>query len=351
MSSPPDPAPAVPPDDPRAGTRALLVLTAFTAALLFLTHHALVRSRAFLELCRQHAYSWSNRPLFAEATLRLLDPGQAEVIVVGSSVVESHFDDAMLASALGLAPDQVVGLALAAAQTIEPAMMLPQLESRRPRLVVYPATVWILFDRPDFEALRVYDPRVAWSLFRWPELRAGHEAHASKVLGSLHFGIRHRGALRSVIGEVVAEKAGWSEGPPPPVPAEADAVGRRLFARIRARPDQFTCPNVQVRALTLMARRLAAAGILLVIVATPVNNEWDARPALRDRLEACLADVARDTGALLVQRRELPPFGPADFVDSQHLSVAGKRRFTDGLGRLLSVRLGLGGVRGPDAVQ
>jgi hypothetical protein len=331
VAKPKEPSPfADPPRETAVGVA--LRLSAFAVAIILASHLLLVHSRSFLARC-QRAEDVASQPLRIEATLRLVEPGQAQVLAVGSSVLVSHVDSGRLAH-YGL---DVRVLPLYGSTPVETAMLAPLLARARPRAVVLFTTVWALFDRVVWRDLRVYDPAIAWSLSSARKLLADRQAHASHLLGSLHFAIRHRAALREVIAQafVPAPAAG---GPRWPVPEEVPAL---QFGRWQADPGDFTCPSIHTRGIEALARRLDEDGVRLILVPTPGNSRWDRDPSLRRRFEECLADVGRRTGAIAVPGGELPAFGPADFADTQHMNAAGRRRFTDAIAPVLERALRL----------
>jgi hypothetical protein len=188
------------------------------------------------------------------------------------------------------------------------------------------ATVWTVFDRLAWSEMRAYDPRIAWRTFTATELLRSPAAHASLLLGSSHFVLRHRAAIRdSLIGAVLP-------GTGRDAIFDPDAAGprRRRAALAAATREDFRCPAVGTRALAALLQRLAEEGVPTLVVATPGNSEWDRDPEVLARLDACLAAAAAGTGAGLVSRADLPAFSPADFRDQTHLRSPA--RFTKALG-------------------
>src|SRR5687768_2796768 len=144
LMAPPAVSTAVPTPRPRDGARAVLVkLLAFVLALGAASHAALVTSGRFLAWCEEAAGE-DAQPLRLEATLRRLAPGQFDVLVVGSSVAESHVHPTRL-----LVRHRVRALALPlhGGTMVDLAMLAPHLVRPRPRAVVVLPTVWTLFDR------------------------------------------------------------------------------------------------------------------------------------------------------------------------------------------------------------
>jgi hypothetical protein len=328
--------PEAPPHARRTAESAAVVLLAvfgFAVALAAASHLALVHSRPFLAFCRREG-SAATQPLRIEATLRALRPGEAQLIAVGSSVLDSDLDVDRLARRyhLDLRP-----LPLYGGTTAEMAMLTPRLSSARPEAVVLFTTVWMLFDHVDWPEVRLYDPRIAASLLTWRELVADRQAHASHLLGWFHFVIRHRAALR----ERLAEAAEARFAPP------EQAGGRHRITRIpaavqarwEAEKQDFTCRSVNARALEIMAGRLRDEDVPLVVVPTPANSVWDGDESLGRRLEDCLAGIAGRTEAIVVPRPPAGDFPPSAFQDRQHMNAAGRQRFTDRVGPLLQQAL------------
>ena len=335
--------PAAPPD-PRAtaggATRALLVLAGFTVALAAASNLALVHSARFLAFARGGDDA-AGQPMRIEATLRALRPGEAQIVAVGSSVLFADVDAARLAERYGLF---LRPLALFGGTTAEMAMLSPSLAQARPRAVVVLATAWTMFDHVDWPSVRVYDPRIASSLVSGRELLADRQAHASHLLGSFHFVIRHRAALRERIAAAARLRGA-------PTGEAAERINPRLPPAVRAREvtaADFSCTGVNARALELMAGRMREAGVTFVIVPTPADSPWDRDEVLGQRLDGCLAGIAARTGARVVLRPAPGDFPSSDFENEQHMNASGKQRFTDRLGLLLQHALA---PRSGDAVQ
>ncbi len=331
--------------EPADGTAGVFVrLGAFVLAFVLLSHLLLVHSRAFLQLCARLADRGADQALRIEATLRVLESGEVALIVAGSSIVLSHFDHERLAEALALEAEDVLAAPLFSGSGLDIAMMTRDLGRARPAAVLLPVTVWTLFDRLEAEELRVYDPVMALSILSARELLSERQAHASGLLGSLHFAIRHRASLRHML---------WTSlGQGRPLGSVMERAGARLpRGRIRAtaRREQFTCPSVHTRALLEMVRRLEDQGVLLVLVTTPTNGRFDYDPAVRDRLDRCLAGLPVTPGLAVIPRSELPSFGPADFADPLHMNPHGRARFTAAVAPRLAVLLGR--RKPPDALQ
>ena len=126
----------------------------------------------------------------------------------------------------------------------EMAMLTPQLSRARPRAVVLLVSLGLLLDHVVWPEVRVYDPHIAASLLGGRELMADRQAHASHVLGSLHFVIRHRASLRTRTAEAMHLHLGATQAEPipaalpPAVLAHREADGGRLLVHgsERARP-------------------------------------------------------------------------------------------------------------------
>ena len=204
---------------PRAGgaTRVLLILAGFTVALAALSDQALVHSTRFLAFAGQGDDA-AGQPMRIEAPLRALRAGEAQIVAVGRSVLFSDVDAARLAERYEI---DVRPLPLFGGTTAEMAMLSPLLAEARPRAVVLLATVWTLFDHVDWPEVRVYDPRIAASLVGGRGLVADRQAHASHLLGSFHFVIRHRAALRERL--LAAVRARF---------APAEEAAERITARL-----------------------------------------------------------------------------------------------------------------------
>ena len=336
--------PAAPPDPrPTAGsaTRVLLLLAGFTVALAVASNFALVHCARFLAFARGGDDA-AGQPMRIEATLRALRPGEARIIAVGSSVLFTDVDAPRLSESYGL---DLLPLSLFGGTTAEMAMLSPWLAEARPRAVVVLATVWTLFDHVDWPAVRVYEPRIAGSLVSGRELVADRQAHASHLLGSLHFVIRHRAALRDRIGEVTRLRFTTAKETAEPIAVRLPPAPR---AHREATAADFSCTGVNARALELMARRMREAGVAFVIVPTPADSPRDRDEALWQRLDGCLAGIAGRTGARVVLRPGPDDFPPSDFENEQHMNAGGRQRFTDRLGLLLQHALA---PRSGDAVQ
>jgi len=324
--------PEAPPDPRRMAERATVILFAlggFAIAMAAASHLALVHSRAFLAFC-QRADGVAAQPLHSEVTLRALRPGEAQLIAVGSSMLDSDLDVDRLARSYRL---DVRPLPLFGGTVAELAMLTPRLSRARPQAVVLLTTVWTLFDHVEWPEARLYDPRIAAALLTWRELMADRQAHASHLLGSLHFVIRHRAALRERLAEAALSRlrpdtAGGAARPITRVPAN-------VLARWDAEEQDFTCRSVNARALEIMARRLRDEDVPLIVVPTPANSRWDRDESLWRRLEECLAGIAQRTGAIVVPRPSVGDFAPSEFEDRQHMNAAGRQRFTDRVGPLL----------------
>jgi hypothetical protein len=151
----------------------LLRLGAFVVLFAATTHLAMVGSPAFLHWCGEQASRPSDQGLRIETDLRTSGAGEIELMLVGSSVVVSHFDAARLGTVLAIDPDAIVVAPLYGGNGLEIAMMTRLLRRARPVAVVMPVTVWTLFDRFEAEDLRLYDPAMALSIFTPRELLAG----------------------------------------------------------------------------------------------------------------------------------------------------------------------------------
>jgi hypothetical protein len=320
-------------------TAVLFALAGFAIAFTVASQYALVHNRAFLAFC-QRADGVAGEPLRIEATLRALRPGEAQLIAVGSSVLDSDLDVERLAASYHL---DVRPLSLSGGTAAEMAMLTPRLSRARPQAVVFLATVWTLFERVEWQEARLYDPRIAASLLSAHELMADRQAHASRLLGSLHFVIRHRAPLRERLAQAALSRLapGRARGPARPV----TQVPAGVRARWEAQERDFTCGGVNAHALELMARRLADEGVPLIVVPTPADSRWDRDESLWRRLDDCLAGIAGRTGAIVLARSSVEDFAPSEFDDAQHMNAAGRRRFTDRVGSLLQpalVRAGSG---------
>jgi hypothetical protein len=325
-------APAAPRAHAGSGAAVLLALAAFTLVVAAASHLAIVHSRPLLvSLARTEDVA--AQPLHIEATLRAMRPGEAPLVAVGSSVLDTDLDEHRLAGRFGVV---VRPLPLYGGTIGEMAMLTPLLVHARPRGVVVTTTVWTLFDHVEWPEARLYDPRIAFELLTWREIVADRQAHGSHLLGSLHFVIRHRAALRERVGAEALRLLGLAPAPPAPAALHVPAAVR---ARWEALGQEFTCDGVNARALEVMARRLAEAGIPLFVVPTPANSSRDRDPALWRRLDQCLGQVASRTGAVVLPSPGIDDFPPSDFADSQHMNAGGRARFTDRVGALLQQAL------------
>jgi hypothetical protein len=345
MSAAASPPPAALPDaGPPAGgaIRVLLFLAGFTVLLGAISHVALVHSGRFLAFARGGDDA-AGQPMRIEATLRALRPGEARIIAVGSSVLFADVDAGRLAERYDL---DLLPLSLFGGSSVELAMLSPRLAAARPGAVVFLATVWTFFDHVDWPGLRVYDPRIAASLASGREIVADRQAHASHLLGSLHFLIRHRAALRARMAETTGLRLRTGENFAEEVAARLPPPAAR--AHREATAADFSCTGVNARALELMARRMREAGITFVLVPTPADSRWDRDETVWLRLDGCLAEIAARTGARLVLRSAPNDFPPSNFENEEHMNAVGRQRFTDRLGLLLQHALA---PRSGDAVQ
>jgi hypothetical protein len=329
----PVPEPRAPEGESARGV--LLRLGAFVAALGVGSHLLLVGCRPLLSACERRLEP-AAQPLRNEAALRLLRPGEAQLLVVGNSVVTSDVDAERLATGFGL---DAVPLPLYGASSVDVAMSAPLLARARPRAVVVLVSMWAVLDRVDWSAVRVYDPGLALSLLSWRELLDERQAHAARMLESLHFVVRHREPLRQMAADLLAPRRRRAV----PASGRREAIEERA-ARLEESgmaAATFTCPSLSTRALEAMAGRLGEAGVRTVLVFAPGNRRWNSDPALAARFDECLRGLAARTGSALVAREALPAFTAADFRDPEHMTRAGRERFTDALGARLRALLGL----------
>ena len=338
--------PEAPPDARRTAERATFVLlavigsaVAWTAA----THLALVHCRPFLAFC-QRANGPSAQHLRIEATLRALRPGEADLIAVGSSLLDRDLDVEHLARSYGL---DVRPVPLFGGTMAEMAMLTPQLSRARPRAVVLLVSLGLLLDHVVWPEVRVYDPHIAASLLGGRELMADRQAHASHVLGSLHFVIRHRAALRERLAGAARSRFGLESRQGGARPSAR--LPAAVHARFDARERDLTCASVNARALEIMARRLRHEGVPLIVVPTPGNSPLDRNEALLRRLDQCLDGIGQRTGAIVLPRPAPDDFPATEFEDALHMNDLGRRRFTDRVGLLLQHALARAGSG--DALQ
>ncbi|HYC55814.1 MAG TPA: hypothetical protein VEL28_12845 [Candidatus Binatia bacterium] len=311
----------------------LLIFAAALLAVFFGSDFLLRRSESFWRFAQQHPYSEQTIPLQLEARLATMEPGRLDVAIVGSSVVESNVDPEALTAALKRSDPYIRIFPLPASPPLETAMLASHLLRLRPKIVVYPLTLWSLQDHIDWDVVRYYDPAIALSLFDWREIARDHDEHASALLESMHVVFRHRDPLRRTIGHNLAR--GWTVKNQAPPSLLFAHVRERAEERGRSGRDDFVCPSIHTRALDLLGRKLTAAGTRFVVVSTPVATGWQKDRKLMRMMDTCLGDRARAGGYRYVPVSELPAIESSDFRDGIHMAESGRVKFTQALSRLL----------------
>ena len=297
-----------------AANRVLLVLAGLAALLVFGTDALLTRSAWFGVI----AEDWgSGRLLEAEARLQKASAGDWDVLFIGSSVAATNIDAETVEHGLHLRPGAVAKVDVAGAVALEFAMYSRELVRLRPRALVYVFTAGTVTFDIEWDLVRPYDPSVALELFSLPELVAGREFHAGGLLRAANVLIRHRADLRYGAVGVITRGRGpalWRE------------------ERMRWISHVPELPNVNTRALALLARRAIEADIAVVLASSPLGRENRVQRETRLAAESYLAELGEQRGFRVVAAGDVQLRLAADLWDDRlHLGREGARIFSESL--------------------
>lgn len=307
-----------------------LRLLGFGAIFFFAVNFLLVNSEGFWLGVRAYARSVAAQPLTLEGFLRVLPRGSVDVAVLGNSVVNFGVEPNILASRLQLPPQVVKTMVLPGATDLELAMLLPELERIAPKQLIYITTVGAVYRPLDWDNLRLYDPRVAVDMFDAGHWLREHTFHASGLLAWSNVVVRHRERIREALEAPLRN---------------FDVVRRVEFQQQRRRElrflrgqatrdlNDFACPTYHTQAVGVIARRMRDIGANVIVVAAPLNNEWDGNPDLQALLDECLGRELAGTGATYIPRAEATEFPEGAFLDGYHLNQDGRAHFTADLAR------------------
>ncbi|MFT5679778.1 MAG: hypothetical protein ACI8RZ_000683 [Myxococcota bacterium] len=248
-------------------------------------------------------------PHTVQARLRTAPP--TDLLVMGSSVGVFGVSADRLASRTG---GTVLNVSRHGASAQATAMMLPDVLRLSPKtVVVMISALELRADQvPDWG--RIYDPQIAWALRS--KLPQDPSAHLEGMLGWGSLLYRHREGVRGQIAERFGLKSArfLVGGGEPMEGLQAEFAAARLDG---------TGPNIA--ALMLMAERLGAADIQLVLCPTPVH------PDVIGELFPAASQAILAGFSVSVPAEALGDYTEAAFQDPIHLSQTGRDQLTDRL--------------------
>lgn len=254
-------------------------------------------------------------PHTVQARLRTAEA--ADLVVMGSSVGVFGVSAERLSRQVG---GSVLNVSRHGASSQATAMLLPDVLRLKPETVVVMVSALELRADQVADWGRIYDPNIAWALRS--DLPSDPSAHLEGVLGWGSMLYRHREGLRGQLAERFGLKsARFLVGGGEPMAG--------LQAEFAAAQLDETGPNIA--ALMLMAARLKAAGIRLVLCPTPVHPEVTGE-LFPPASQAILAGFS-----VSVPAAALGDYTEDDFQDPIHLSPDGRDQLTDRLADWLAV--------------
>jgi hypothetical protein len=268
--------------------------------------------------------------------LRLTPRDAVDVAVLGNSVVAHGVDAEQLATRLQLISHRVKKYVLPGASDLELAMLFSEFERIRPQALVYVTTVGAVYSKLDLDTLRLYDPEVAWALFGPWHFFAERAFHAAGLLAWSHVTIRHRERLVEALQKPLQQFTGVQRAA---LTTRLQRERKFLAKQSQRQAEDFSCPTQNVEAIGYMARRAETLGTKFIVVAAPLNNDWDSNDDLRALLDSCLQAKLADTDSVYVSRQEARPFPPGAFLDGYHLDEPGREHFTADLARYVHLAM------------
>jgi hypothetical protein len=294
-----------------------------------------------------------------EALLRLHQPGEVDVVVVGDSVAFHSVDETQLEQRLALGPGRVLNLAVRGASAVGTAMVAADALELRPRVLVYVAARLDLARFRPKSLTRYYTPRVAFRLFSFRELFRDREAHLAAAIE--WSSVVHRRMRPTLEGRLVGQSERPDETPRrelSPLPPEQMLLSiRHATSELRRHPFADAGPGP--RAVRLMATLSYEAGATPVCLQAPLHPGLPGGSNYSRRVEAFLARLASVPGAettprlappsarlegatpeparrfLHVPATQLGAFGEDDFRDAIHLASSGRERLTATLAEVI----------------
>ena len=317
---------------------ALLPLAA--AAALFALDRVLVGSTGVWTWLARELPRRMDDPCLVEAMLRSLPKGRANVLVLGNSRADEILDLDRLEQRFARPQLRFHNLTVAGSGVVEYAMLSAPLAALEPRAALLMIHASALRDVGWADDTFAYDSAVALRIFTPAEFVASTGFQLDGLAGQLHVLARHRSALqgaalvwlgRTTFREIQLERRRR-------IGADQRREGRAYAAWLAEAPGDPDNPNT--RALGVLAQRLGAAGVRLIVLEAP-SNPLTAPPEVAPRLAAfrtyLTARAARE-GFSFVPVTRMPPLD--DFKDRVHASPAGRARYTERIAAALAPELG-----------
>lgn len=296
----------------------------------------------------------------ADGILGLAQPGEAGIVVLGSSMAYYDVDEGRLDD-----PRRTLNLAVAGDLAVDCAMTLPRALRLRPRMIVYVVSVYDLSRTYHPRSAGFYDPFVAWRLFSLSEIVRDADWHLRGLEEWASVARRHGPSL---LPDLLLPGR-WSDRSPAgrdSAPLAGESMREAVAgAELRLARNPFDGRGRNVEALRLMAARAARDGIPLVLVQAPLHPRVTGVLRAADggysaTLEDLLERVARETpseplpgvareaprglrdveptapapGAALVHHLPGPSLGSFEaslFRDGLHLQRRGRLKYTAAL--------------------
>jgi hypothetical protein len=290
----------------------------------------------------------AGRALVFESELRMTadrvsrDAATDHVLVLGNSVVAWNVDHAQIKDCCGPATG-VAKVAATRLTMVETAMLGPVIVEMSPAMVVLSMNRWDAAATAQWEALRFYDPEVAWRLSEPGEVFNHLSTHLTGLAIHRFLAFRHRQALLQLFGRSFGT----------PLDEMLDLTGGAPW--IEREVQALNLPTLESRALRDLAQQLSKAGIRLLLFSAPTRElvrdpGSDKKPALRPRefqpeLDLHLSEIAREEDFVYAPPSAFVGFSADMFSDGIHMRPAGVQRFTTQLSALTGAILVADAVR------
>jgi len=307
--------------------------------LLFLVDRAIVLWRGHWEWVAREVPAQILDPYRIEGILRVTAPGRRNVFLLGDSTMEAGADVGALDRGFAKEGLRFTTLSIGGTPTLAFGFFARPIAALRPAAAVLLVSPYSVRSRGFLEATYTYDVRVVPDLFTAREVLEDPSFHLEGLAEQSNVLFRHRRALQQALAIRWGAES-WRHLHRERIQEGIRQSMRRspLLAWVRGAPDAY--PNPNTRAIGLLARRLRAAGSLLIVVESPIHplTGLFVRPERARAFHETLRAMAKAEGFAFVSAETLPKFQLEDFRDQTHLNDRGRRAFTESLEKILRGR-------------